>query len=53
MRVCVISFYRFIKLLEWDNINNKEVEHEAIKMLEFVIIKIFLGEDAKRADEIN
>jgi hypothetical protein len=38
--------FRFIKLLEWENVNNKEVEHEAIKMLENVIIKIFLGEDA-------
>ncbi len=38
--------FRFIKLLEWENVNYKEVEREAIKMLENVIIKIFLGEDA-------
>jgi hypothetical protein len=48
---CVI--FRFVKLLEWENVNSKEFEREVIKMLEFVIIKIFLGEDAQRADEIN
>lgn len=45
--------FRFVKLLEWENVNRKEVEHEVIKMLEFVIIKIFLGKDAQMADEIN